>query len=84
MWFAIWRGFSCLLLLYALMFHVNTMAKDSQNFFRHLKTNGLGSKPVVYLIKYYVMHSLISFIVKDNYACLYLGFVHTRRMFFLM
>lgn len=46
------------------------------NFFRYLKTNGLDFK-LVYLIKYDVMHSLISFIAKDNYNCSNLGFVHT-------
>lgn len=58
------------------MVHVKTVTKDNQNFFRNLKITGLGFKPVLYLIKFYVTHSSISFIVKDNYAHSYLGFVH--------
>lgn len=60
-----------------------TVIKDNHNFFfRHLKISGLGSKPVVYLRKSYVMHYLIfSFLAKDNYVCSYLGFVHTKRTF---
>lgn len=59
------------------MVHVKTVTKDNQNFFRNLKITGMGFKPVLYLIKFCVTHSSMSFIVKDNYPHSYLGFVHT-------
>lgn len=43
-----WLLFGEDLLLYVLMVCVNTMVEDNQNFFKHLKICGLGSKAVVY------------------------------------
>lgn len=63
------------------MVHVNTVAKV-YSFFRHLKTNGLGFRPVCLSDKLlcYAFFDFF-FIVKDNYACSYLDSVHTWRIF---